>query len=213
MAKKNSKQTNFRKKWAAIIAVFVILFITFLAIKPTYFKAPTQSNSSNETADWKTYNSKSFTALYPSDWTEFKYKNSPYDSDPLDEDIEFRSPDYEENLYPFITNGAYIKVTKRPNTKNQSLEQYIENGLVKTTKEESLKTLNKVFYGINTYQNIFSCWEGCRDLYYLESDNAIYMFAFECQPGCGSKEEVDKNKYAKSRDLFLGNINFQIKTE
>lgn len=47
MAKKKKSNKSFQNKWIATIAILLILFVIFLAIKPSYVKAPTQITDNN----------------------------------------------------------------------------------------------------------------------------------------------------------------------
>ena len=73
MAKKNSKQTSFRRKWLIIVVTFFVLFAIFYAALPKQTIAPSQTtnNSSAETAGWKTYvdSENVFSIKYPPNWT------------------------------------------------------------------------------------------------------------------------------------------------
>jgi hypothetical protein len=164
----------------------------------------TDSNSATNTSDWKTYSSKTFVAKYPQDWSKFKFPQyEPY----MDEDVIFRSPDYEENAIPVITKGAEIDFYKKPNTKNQSLESYIESSLP-TPLADKAKGLENMKLGNNSYKHLFVCWEGCFDKYYLENNGSFYIVNFQCAPNCNTEENIAKNKYYRDVNTFLENFEF-----
>jgi hypothetical protein len=121
--------------------------------------------------------------------------------------LSFVSADYRANPIPAIENGANIKVVRSLKRANTSLREYVAS-TIPVPLENNTVISEKTIGGIKML-NMFLCWEGCFDSYYLENDAHVWEIHFSCAPGCSSQIEVEKSKYLTDRNVFLNSFEFE----
>jgi hypothetical protein len=141
----------------------------------------------------------------PEGW---KSEQSNPANETADDSLSFISPDYQPIIGMGIDTGANLRISRHLKDPRKSIIEIIKQGLPLPLENESSQA-KPVKVGAVDGLNLFICWEGCYDGYYIEQGDYYWVITFLCAKSCSTKAEMDASKYAKDRDTFLNSFKFK----
>lgn len=141
----------------------------------------------------------------PEGWKK-EQRNPANETD--DDSLSFVSSDYEPNIGMGINTGANLRVSKHLKDPRKTFMEIIKQTLPVPLENEA-GGAKSVKIGAEQGFNLFTCWEGCYDGYYLEQGDYWWSINFSCAPDCSTRQKMDNSKYAKDRDIFLNSFKFK----
>ena len=141
----------------------------------------------------------------PTGWTSEK-RNPSNETD--DDSLSFVSADYKPNEGMGINTGAMLRISRQLKDPRKTMIEIIEQNLPVPLEKESSQA-KPVKIGAVDSLNLFTCWEGCYDDYYIEQDDYYWLITFSCADSCSSKAKMNVSKYAKDKDIFLNSFSFK----
>lgn len=125
-----------------------------------------------------------------------------------DDSLSFVSPDFEPNIGMGINTGAMLRVSRHLKDPRKTMYEIVEQGLPLPLKNEANQA-QTVTIGSEQGLNLFTCWEGCYDGYYIEDEDYYWIITFSCADSCSTKAEMNASKFVTDRDTFLNSFSFR----
>ena len=146
----------------------------------------------------------------PASWQAQKFTDA-YNT--YDKMISLVSPDYSPNEDSSIKSGARIAVKRFLKDPRKDLNETALSILpIPLRMQNEGYEIRNVEIADRKSINLFYCWEGCVDAYFLEDSDYYWRIDFLCEPGCSrSKLLMDASTYGKDRDSLLNSLELKQK--